>query len=211
MRELRWICFALLTWLFLAGVTTVSAQPIPKENYITFLPLTYPRIKIQSPASRDLHLFGNVGDPSYCDVNPVDGIDDRRRGILEKIAVRFAPFMIQNTSNMPMDFKLFMRDKKSFPQYVDTWDLSPEHPELVREQSINMAEIGKPCPPEKLTRDVRSESAATSLDTADCQLLSLIQEFYPPDSSNPRFHNNLEDSYDKPFKVIYFDFPGYDE
>lgn len=125
MRNLRWLSFAILTWLFLAGVIIVSAQPIPKEDYITYLPLTYLRIKIQTAASRDLHLFGDVGGPSYRDENPVDGIDDRRGETLEKIAARFAPYMIQNTSNIPMDFKLFMRDKKNFPLFIDTWDLSP--------------------------------------------------------------------------------------
>ncbi len=211
MRDLRRLSFAILAWLFLAGAIVVSAQPIPKEDYITYLPLTYPRIKIQTPASRDLHLFGNVSDPSYRDENPVDGIDDRRLEILKNIAVRFAPYMIQNTSDIPMDFKLFMADKKSFSLFIDTWDLSPQRPELIREQSINMVEVGKPCPPENLAPHLRDESTVPLLDTDDCLLLSLIQEFFPPDPSNPRFHNNLEDPYNKPFKVIYFDFPGHDE
>jgi hypothetical protein len=143
-----------LICLLLAGGVMVPAQPIPKEKYITFLPSGYPRIKIQTAASHDLHVFGDVNDPSYRDENPVDGIDDRRLEILNKIALRFAPFMVQNTSTIPMDFKLFMRDKKSFPLYVDTWDLSPEKPEIIREQSINMAEIGRPCPSENAVRDV---------------------------------------------------------
>jgi len=51
MRKYRWFGLAVLTWFFIAGVIIVPAQTIPKEDYIKYLPLSYPRIKIQSPAS----------------------------------------------------------------------------------------------------------------------------------------------------------------
>jgi len=52
------------------------AQEIPKEDYITYMPLTYPKIKKQTDASEKLHLYGNRSASSYRDINPVDGIDD---------------------------------------------------------------------------------------------------------------------------------------
>ena len=71
--------------------STAIAQPIPREEYIRFVPLEVPRVIRQTPASERLHLYGDKEDPSYVDVDLVDGMDDRRFAVFKELSVRFAP------------------------------------------------------------------------------------------------------------------------
>lgn len=41
-------------------------------------------------------------------MEPRDGIDDRRNGVLSSPAVRFAPVLVQNTGDFPMGFRVFI-------------------------------------------------------------------------------------------------------
>ena len=43
--------------------SAANAQPIPREEYIRFVPLEVPRVIRQTPASERLHLYGQQGGP----------------------------------------------------------------------------------------------------------------------------------------------------
>jgi len=110
-----------------------------------------------------------------------------------------------------MDWKRFMEGTKSYPLYIDIWDHSPPKPALIGEQSINFVDLGKPCPPDELPNFVEHEISSGKIFTDDCMLLALLHEFYPSNPGNETLHELQEDTYYKPFKVMYFDFPGHDE
>ncbi|MDP2483703.1 MAG: hypothetical protein Q8W45_10490, partial [Candidatus Palauibacterales bacterium] len=97
-----------------------EAQQIPRAEYLRYVPLEVPRIIRQTPASDRLHLYGDLDDPDYIDIAPVDGIDDRRHRTLQDLAVRFAPFLVQNSEGMPMDHKQVWGG--AYPLYVDDWN-----------------------------------------------------------------------------------------
>lgn len=102
-----WLCFVLI--LISLAATMPAAAQIPRDEYLRYVPLTYPRIIRQTEASARFHLYGDAGDPSYRDVDPKDGIDDGRAKWLNTLATRFAPIMIRNTPQFPMDFRVFYR------------------------------------------------------------------------------------------------------
>ena len=98
------------------GITSsLSAKEIPRNGYIKYLPITYPKIMSQTEATKFFTLYGDKNDPAYQDVDPMDGIDDRRFRVLEKLAVRFAPYLVQNTSDAPMNFKYFAKNPQDGP------------------------------------------------------------------------------------------------
>jgi len=200
--------------------TPLLADSGAQEEYIRFFPLSYPKIIKQTDASKMFALYGDTTDLGYQDVNPIDGIDDRRFKILQKIAVRFAPYLVQNTSAIPMDFKLFSKGRTGFPLYIDTWDVSKEKAELVQSQTINFVTLGST----RLPLDARQSFQKTESQIAgelkmnsrldindDFQLLSLLQEFHPDHPTNEFFYTAKKAPEQQLLKVIYFDFPGHDE
>jgi len=196
------------------------AKAADKQDYVRFLPLSYPKIFTQAEANKKFALYGDTADPSYQDVSPIDGIDDQRFKILQKIAVRFAPYLVQNTATVPMDFKLFMKGQTEFPLYVDTWDVSEEKAKLVHSQTINFSALRFPCLPSKPEQTLLGTetqiTGESNLNTGfdnddDCRLLSLIKEFRPDRPGNEFFHTAKRHPRGEIFKVLYVDFPGHDE
>jgi len=176
-----------ILWLAALGFTlSLSAKEIPRNEYIKYLPITTPKIMSQTEANKIFSLYGDKSNPAYRDVNPADGIDDRRFRVLENLAVRFAPYLVQNTSDAPMDFKYYARNPDLFPLYVDTWNISLEKPLLVQSNAVNFI-------------------------SDDSQLLSLIEEFHPDRSPGDSFAAAKGNPCAEFFKVLYFDFPGQDE
>jgi hypothetical protein len=176
----------LISLVALGFTLSLSAKEIPRNEYIKYLPITYPKIMSQTEANKTFALYGDKNDPAYQDIDPVDGIDDRRFRVLENIAVRFAPYLVQNTSDAPMDFKHFAKNPHGLPLYEDTWDLAQETPRLVRSNSV----------------DILSD---------DSRLLSLIEEFHPERLTNKESFEGKRNPSAEFFKVLYFDFPGQDE
>lgn len=165
---------------------SLSAKEIPRNEYIKYVPITYPKIMSQTEANKIFGLYGDKNDPAYRDVDPVDGIDDQRFKVLENMAVRFAPYLVQNTCDAPMDFKYFVKNPHSLPLYADTWDISQETPRLVHSNSVDFC-------------------------SDDSQLLSLVKEFHPNRSANNLLSGTTRNPSAEFFKVLYFDFPGQDE
>lgn len=179
------IGFISLMILILSPLFT-SGRDISKSQYIQHLPLVFPKFVSQTEASRRLHLFGDTADPDYRDIHPVDGIDDKRMVVLEKIALRFAPLLIQNTSTFPMDVKYFLDRSGSFPLYIDTWDISKTNPALTKSQAIDFHKD-------------------------DDELLSALKEFHPVHPTNPFLRTIVKNAGQNFFWVLYFDFPGHNE
>jgi hypothetical protein len=198
---LRFLGFHVLLLSLLVGLEAApaGAQHMPKQEYIRFVPLEYPRIVRETEASVRLHLYGDRSSPGYRDVDPRDGIDDERGRVLEALAYRFAPFLVQNTATVPMDHRRFMDRLRSWPIYVDTWDLV-RSPELVHEERIDLAEVTRePCP------HWRPADAGAS---ADCRLLALLDEFDPDNPVHYRALSNAREADADPFKVMYMNPPG---
>ncbi len=120
----------------------VYPQAIPHDEYLDYLQLEYPKIVKQTRASAELHLYGDKSNPGYKDVDPVDGIDDDRWKVLKKIALKFSPYLVQNTTTVPIDIKAFIESRVSFPLFIDTWNISPEKPHLINTNLIDFSTIG---------------------------------------------------------------------
>ncbi len=186
--------------LALSGaISSAHAQGIPKSEYFRYVPLDYPRLTRQTPTSAHFRLFGDTTSPEYRDTSPVDGIDDQRFQTLQALALRFAPFMIQNTFSVPMDIHKLMRRQPSFPMFVHTWELAG-HERLVKEETVDFNALGEEdCP-----------YSGADRASPDCQVLELLEEFDPASPTNPRSHTVALDLDSDPVKVLFFDMPGHD-
>jgi hypothetical protein len=193
--------------LIFINSTSLNGQAIPKEEYLEYVPLEYPRLIEQSPASVELHLYGDKNDPNYRDVEPVDGIDDHRHEILHEIALRFAPYLVQNTTSVPMDFKAFMEGRSAFPLYIDTWDVSKADPELVKTETIDFV---REAADTALLSKGKNYYTVDTANRDDCKLLALVEEFHPEHPINERFNKAKSSLNQELFKVLYFDYPGED-
>ncbi len=184
-----------------------TAQEIPKSEYIEYEPLTSPRIVGQTRASAAWHLFGDPADSTYRDVSPRDGIDDKRHDLLLGLAVRFAPYMVRNTTNIPMDFKGFITRRPSFPLYVDTWDVATARGHLLRTDIVDFAALARaPCGSASPARN----AARPSDPHDDCRLLDLLHRFGPGGSAADTAAHTAEAPEQDLLHIFYFDFPGQD-
>jgi len=183
------------------------AVSIPRDAYLAYVPLEYPRLVAQTQASARFHLYGDRDAPGYRDQDPVDGIDDRRAEVLASLAARFGPLLVQNTTDVPMDFRKFMEFTDTWRLYVDTWN-TVGGSTLLRSDEIDLVGLARtPCPePWPGTRDVSLEAGRARND--DCQLLALLDEFDPYQPRNPRLNCFVVENDADPFKVLFFDFPG---
>jgi len=172
------------------------AQEILREEYIKYLPLEYPKLVRETDASARLHLFGDPNDPLYHDVNPRDGIDDQRGEVLQALAVRFAPYMVLNTTAVPMDFLHFMEQRSSFPLFVDTWKLGGPKAEIAGTHSLDWSNLGK------------STDGKPNQD--DLYLGELLEDFDPDHPKDSYYSGAAVKPEDETFRVIFFDFPGSD-
>ena len=178
-----------------------EAQRIPKDDYLRFMPLEYPRMQLATDASTALGLYGDPTAPGYRDTAPRDGIDDRRHAVFMDLAVRFAPYMVQNSVAMPMDFRRFGTEGRTLPLYVDTWNLVTK--QLVREDMADYGNLAaNPCP-----LNVSGARVEGRLPD-DCLVASLVRDFHPfaPASAIERARAVSNSS--EPFRVMYLDFPG---
>lgn len=71
------------------------------------------------------------------------------------LAVRFAPYLISNTTNVPVDFRRFWDRNGTFPITVDTFDGSGPSPRRVGRDTIDLPR----------------------LTTAPCQDLAAVEQF----------------------------------
>ncbi len=178
-KHTRLVLLFLCASFILAG--GAHGQEIPRDEYLKYVPLTYPRLVQQTAATDALHLYGDQSDPAWRDVDPVDGIDDARHEVLMALAVRFAPYLVQNTTNIPTNFETYIENSGSFPLFVDTWDLTGHESRLIRAEGIELE---------------------------DDRLLELLEQFTPREPREPAVRDLLVQQRPDLFKVLFFDFPG---
>lgn len=177
----------LLAALFLA-TTRAHSQAIPKPDYVTYLPRAIV-LPVQATAgNRTFHLFGDTTLAGYRDAVPRDGIDDAREQWLHALAVRFAPWMVRNSVDFPMDVRRFIEGGEASTLFIDAFDLSQAHPQLLGTETIDFGKL------------------AEVDTTADRRLVRLIEQFAPdppPVPTAPRPDLDVH-------HVLYFDMPGED-
>jgi hypothetical protein len=197
----------------IAGIFALSsptpAEEIPRNEYLKYVPLGYSRLVQQTDESHALNLFGDTRDPGYRDVNPVDGIDDSRGDVLLSLAVRFAPYLVQNTTNIPINFDIYIENSEHFPLNIDTWEVSGEESRLIKSESIDFAVLGESGCQSSSDDVAGTVPAGETVDGAldDCKLLALLDQFTQgeeaEDPAIPPVRNRPE-----LFSILYFDFPG---
>jgi len=167
------------------------SQEIPKDQYLDYLPLKYPKLQPQTSASERFNLYGDKDSATYQDIDRVDGWMTSDMEVLHSLAIEFAPYLVLNTTNVPMNFKSFMDNRTSFPLYIDTWNIAGANPEIVTTETINFVDLKTAgCDSTLYAKDWSDSSAVISEKSAnyrffnqqaidDCKLLSLIEEFHP--------------------------------
>ena len=180
----------------------MQGQEIPRDEYLRYLSLKSPEIVRQTEANAELHLFGNTEDPAYQDTDPVDGIDDRRHKVLLALAVEFAPYLVLNSTMIPMDFRLFMEREEAFLLSVDRWDVSKYPPKLVGVETIDWHLLPPPI----------SEAGyqGARADREDRRLLHLLDEF-DPFAPGEVYRSGAISPKGAEHQVMFFNFPGNSE
>lgn len=187
-----------------------TAQEVPRDEYWREIPVGLPRLQPGTPASRDLHLFGDPGAPGYRDVDPRDGIDDARHRVLMALAVRFAPYLVQNTGDIPVNFRVYMSNRERFPLVVDRWEVTGPEPRLTGTREVNFSVLGAaPCPEGGREGAFRRATLATR-DPAleDCKLLALLDEFAPGAGRRRPADGSLVQASPGYQDVLFFNMPG---
>lgn len=195
-RGLQWAIFAVFLLAPLASPLTAEAQQYPRAEYLRFVPLEVPRIIRQTPASDRLNLYGDFEASDFVDVDPQDGMDDRRHRVLEQLAVRFAPFLVQNSEGIPMDHTQVWQGQP-YPLFVDTWNTAMGL-DLVDQETVHwMQGAADPCTGLNPTSD-------------DCRLLELLRWYNPEEPLYAAEHTGAQEAPFKPFEVLWIDMPGTD-
>lgn len=188
-------------------IEPLTAQDIPHDEYLNYMPLEYRRIVRQTDASAAFQLYGNPDAAGFLDEAPRDGVDDTRGRLFHQLGVRFAPYLIKNTTAAPMDFKKFMDQSSSFLLHVDRWNVGVRPPELDGQETVDWANLLQaPC--EISGPGVQIGPPSRSSGNDDCRLLNLLQEFDPFNPTDPRFNDPSRATDFDPFTVMYFNFPG---
>ena len=190
--------------------SAVTGQEIPRDEYLRMLPLSLPKLGLQTDATVALNLYGDPTDPGYRDVDPVDGIDDRRNAVLMGLAVRFAPYLVQNTTNVPLNFDVFIENRDDFALTIDTWNTSGEEPEYLRESGVNFSVLGREACPAGGVATAFDRAPLPGQDPAaeDCKLLALMERFTPGAGIVDSRDTRLIRTDPSEFDVLFFNFPG---
>lgn len=194
--------------VFIVGVVQllvgldVQGQEIPRDEYLRYLSLKSPEIVRQTKANCELHLFGDTTNQEYQDTDPVDGIDDRRYKVLLDLAVEFSPYLVLNSTMIPMDFRLFMKREEAFLLSVDRWDVSKYPPELVGVDTVNWHILPPPTS--------EAGSRESHADKEDQRLCSLLDEF-DPFAPGEAYRSGAVSPEGAEHQVMFFNFPGNNE
>ena len=195
----------------LVAAAPLAAQEaeMTRQEYFQYVPLSYPRIVRQTAADSVFELYGPAVGSGFRDVAPRDGIDDARGALLQALGVRFAPFMIRNTGNVPLDMQKAQEISGSTILTVDRWDIHAAA-RLVGSETVNFASLGDdPCPAGTVSRDSLLALLRTQTPIEDCRILQLLREFNPNQPLAERFNTAAVPADVDLFSVLYWNWPGY--
>ncbi|MGW8281664.1 MAG: hypothetical protein ACWGON_00070, partial [Gemmatimonadota bacterium] len=179
-----------------------SAQAIPRDEYLAYVPLEVPTAFRQTPASESLHLYGDRVAPDYLDTDS-DGIDDRRAEVLRSLAIRFAPLLVMNSTAVPMDLRKVTAEEGAFPLRIDTWSLDTPKGRLTRTESFDVfSSVEDPCTDSELGADAAK---------ADCRLRRLLEEYDLDAPASAPARTTAQVPGGKTFEVLWADYPGRSE
>lgn len=177
--------------LSISGVPhSMWGQAIPRPEYVTYLPREAMRPVGATEASARLGLFGDRMAAGYADLEPRNGIDDRRDRVLHAIGVRFAPWLVRNAYSFPLDIARLIRER-DVPLVRDRFNLARHDPVLLSSDTLRLAAASAPC-------------SASAPNATDCRLLELFRR-HGPQAAAPADAVTPESD---PQTVLYFDFPG---
>src|SRR2546430_15063389 len=169
--DMRWRPLGRIGFVVLlqsASTHRASGQAIPNPDYVTYLPRDVVLPVQATSGTRLFHLFGDSTTPGYRDAAPRDGIDDARALWLRALAVRFAPWMVRNSVDFPMNFRPFIEGGDASTLFVDAFDLSQARPRLLGTQTVDFDQLlAAPC---RGTGQGAAETADATLPP-DCRLL----------------------------------------
>jgi hypothetical protein len=185
-----------------------SGQEIPRDEYLSQLPLNLPRLGPQSDASVQLALFGDPDQPSFRDAD-ANGIDDTRQTVLQALALRFAPFLIQNSEDIPTDFRAYAENRDVFSLTVDTWNLSGHEAERLGAVELNLSALdGSACPGSERGALQANPEPTRQAALEDCKLLELLDRFAPGTSRTAPVDEGRVRTDPHLLDVLFLDFPG---
>ncbi len=180
-----------------------------KQEYFQYVPLTYPRIVRQTVPDSVFELYGPTNGTGFRDEAPKDGIEDGRGRLLHALGVRFAPFMIRNTGNVPLDMQKAQEISGSTILTVDRWDIHASA-RLVGTETVNFASLGsQPCPAGAVSHDSLLALLRAQTPIEDCRVLQLLREFNPNSPLEERFNTAAVSAAFDPFSVLYWNWPGF--
>lgn len=193
--------------LLAAGPLRAQDTEMTKQEYFRFVSLVYPRIVRQTAADTLFDLYG-AGSAAYRDQAPKDGVDDDRGRLLHALGVRFAPFMIRNTGNVPLDMQKAQQLTGSSTLTIDRWDIHAGA-RVVGTETVDFAKLGtQPCPAGSVSRDSLLALLRAETPIEDCRVLQLLREFDPNHPLEERFNTAAVDAGYDPFSVMYWNWPG---
>lgn len=197
---------AALVWLH----GPLSGQEIDRDEYLVHIPLGVPRLTPQTDASEAVDLFGDPSAPGYVDTSPVDGIDDKRHAVLMSLARRFAPYLVLNTTNVPVSFRTYIRNRSDFALHIDDWVLSDAGPVRTGSAGVNFSVLGsETCDPALRGRALEADPEPTSDPSVeDCKLLELLDRYAPGSGATRPLDASQIRERPEPVEVLFFDFPG---
>lgn len=199
-----------LAFAFFAVAGEGAAQEIPRDEYLKQVPLGLPRLTPQTDASVEFQLFGDPSARDYVDRNPVDGIDDRRHDVLLALARRFSPYLVLNTTNVPVSFTTYIRNRDDFALDIDHWALTDQGPVRTGSSGVNFSVLGTgTCDPALRERAFETDPEPTGDPVIeDCKLLELMDRYTPgTGATRPLALSQVRPIPDTQ-DVLFFDFPG---
>lgn len=202
--------FCAFLCVLLLSIVGARAKEVARDAYLKQVPLSSPRLVQQTAASLALNLFGDRDDPAYRDVDPVDGIDDDRYDILLSLAVRFAPYLVQNTTNFPTNFDLYIENRDTFALHIDRWDVTDVEPRLIDSKGINFSALGGVGCRTSPGKDALEEHPLPTTDgvVEDCKLLELLKRHFPWEAPKKDINPGMVRERPELFEVLFFNWPG---
>ena len=186
-------CPARLGWLSLVILAApLGGQQITRATYYNYLP-PFPRIVSQTRASKEFAVYGDTADPAYADIEPADGVDDRRYRTLLSMAARFSPILRQNNFNVPRDLEALFGSHWMLA--IDGWTTAGIS---LGRDSITLETVH-----EAASEKVTAPSVAIS--ARDSILLELLRQMSP--SARRSAIAAAEGATDT---VLFIDMPGFD-